>query len=164
MKENLRRLVPAVRRELAAALEKRLRNQSDAASAYLASIVQSCDEAIIGHTLDGTVQSWNVAAERLYGYSAVEMLGNSIKKLYPGGDHRKLSAVLERVGEGECIKGVKILSLLKDGRQTELQLIVSPIRSARGQVIGASTIARENTEPAGSQQRELSAAFSSANA
>jgi PAS domain S-box-containing protein len=164
MKDNLRRLVPAVRRELAAALERRLLNQVETATAYLASIVQSCDEAIVGHTLDGTVQSWNAAAERLYGYSGVEMLGNSIKKLYPEVKHGKLSALLARVGEGERIKGLKMLSLRKDGRALEVELIVSPIRGPAGQIIGASTIARESTERAGSRQRHSTTAFSNANA
>ena len=164
MKDNLRRLVPAVRRELAAALEKRLRSQVDAATAYLASIVQSCDEAIVGHTLDGTVQSWNAAAERLYGYSAVEMVGASINKLYPGVEPRELSGVLERVGEGACIKGLKMLSLRKDWRAMEVELIVSPIRSAKGQIIGASTIARNNPERARNRRRHSSLAFSGANA
>ena len=78
MKSHLARLVPAVKRELRAAQERRDRRQAEAVLAYLASIVESCDDAIIGKTLDGTVVSWNTGAERLYGYSAAEMIGRSI--------------------------------------------------------------------------------------
>ena len=72
MKSNLARLVPAVKRELRGAQERRDRRQTEAVSAYLASIVESYDDAIIGKTLDGTVASWNLGAERIYGYSAAE--------------------------------------------------------------------------------------------
>jgi len=71
------------KRELRAAQERRDRRHAESASAYLASIVESCDDAIIGKTLDGTVLSWNPGAERIYGYSAAEMIGRSISSSSP---------------------------------------------------------------------------------
>jgi PAS domain S-box-containing protein len=83
MKSNLARLVPAVKRELRAAQERRDRRQAEAISRYLASIVQSCDDAIAGTTLEGIVVSWNAGAERIYGYTAEEMIGHSMAILVP---------------------------------------------------------------------------------
>src|SRR5579862_2463336 len=83
MKENLTKLVSAVDRELRSAQERRIRRQMEATQAYLASIVSCCSDAIIGKTLDGTIVSWNTGAEKLYGYSAPEMIGQSISVLCP---------------------------------------------------------------------------------
>src|SRR5207253_4300687 len=83
MKGNLARLAPAVRRELQAAHERRARKEAESGMAHLASIVQSCDDAIIGKTLEGRIVSWNPGAERLYGYTADEMIGQSIAVLSP---------------------------------------------------------------------------------
>ena len=88
MKGNLVRLVSAVKRELRAAQERRDRRRAEAISAYLASIVQSCDDAIIGKTLDGIVVSWNAGAERMYAYTADEMIGRSVSILIPPTDRK----------------------------------------------------------------------------
>src|ERR1035437_7813021 len=101
MKSNLARLVPAVKRELRAAQERRDRRQTEAASAYLASIVQFCDDAIIGKTLDGTVVSWNTGEERLYGYSAAEMIGHSISVLIPSYRPEELPEIFDAIRRGE---------------------------------------------------------------
>jgi two-component system cell cycle sensor histidine kinase/response regulator CckA len=81
LKSNLNRLPPAVKQELRAAQERRGRRQAETIAGYLASIVESCDDAIVGKTLEGVVVSWNRGAERLYGYTAEEMIGRSVSVL-----------------------------------------------------------------------------------
>jgi PAS domain S-box-containing protein len=145
MKDNLARLVPVVKRELHAAQERRDRRQSEAVSAYLASIVQSCDDAIVGETLDGTVVSWNTGAERLYGYSAAEMIGHSISVLIPSYRPEELPEILEAIKRGEGVDGLETVRLRKDGRPVEVSLTISPIKDAGGQVVGASTVTHDIT-------------------
>jgi two-component system, cell cycle sensor histidine kinase and response regulator CckA len=145
LKDNLTRLVPAVKQELAAAQERRNRRQTEATAAYLASLVQSCDDAIIGKTLDGTVVSWNAGAERLYGYKAVEMIGRSISVLYPSYRPDELPDIMERIKDGQKVQRLETVRLRKDGAPVDVSLTISPIRDANGRVIGASTIARDIT-------------------
>jgi PAS domain S-box-containing protein len=143
MKSHLVRLVPAVRRELRAAQERRGHRQAEAISTYLASIVQSCDDAIIGKTLDGTVVSWNRGAERLYGYSAAEMVGRSISVLIPSYRPEELPEIVETIRRGEGVDGLETVRLRKDGTPVEVSLTISPIKDASGRVVGASTVARD---------------------
>jgi PAS domain S-box-containing protein len=145
MKGNLARLVPVVKRELGAAQERRDRRQTEAASAYLASIVQFCDDAIIGSTLDGTVVSWNAGAERLYGYSAAEMIGRSISVLIPPYRPEELPEIYDTIKRGEGVDGLETVRLRKDGTAVEVSLTVSPLKDAGGRVVGASTVARDIT-------------------
>jgi PAS domain S-box-containing protein len=145
MKGNLGRLVPVVRRELRAAQEQRNRRQTEAISAYLASIVQSCDDAIIGKTLNGTVVSWNAGAERLYGYSATEMIGRSIAALIPSYRPAELPEIYDTIKRGEGVDGLETVRIRKDGTSVEVSLTISPIKDAGGRVVGASTVARDIT-------------------
>ncbi len=145
MKGNLGRLVPAAKRELRAAQERRDRRQTEAASAYLASIVQFCDDAIIGKTLDGTVVSWNAGAERLYGYSAAEMIGRSISVLIPPYRPGELPDLFDAIKRGEAVDGLETVRLRKDGTAVEVSLTISPLKDAGGRIIGASTVARDIT-------------------
>jgi PAS domain S-box-containing protein len=145
MKGNLARLVPVVKRELRAAQERRDRRQTEAASAYLASIVQFCDDAIIGNTLDGTVVSWNAGAERLYGYSAAEMIGRSNSVLVPPYRPEELPEIYDTIKRGEGVDGLETVRLRKDGTAVEVSLTVSPLKDAGGRVVGASTVARDIT-------------------
>ena len=142
-KAHLERLVPVVKRELAAANEQRVRKQTDATSTYLASIVRSCNDAIIGKTMDGTIVSWNRAAERLYGYREEEIIGQSISILIPPYRPEELSEIMERLGNGEPIERMETIRLRKDGTPVEVSLSISPIRDGRGRIIGASSIARD---------------------
>ena len=156
MKDNLARLVPAIRRELDAAQQRRVTRQTEIAAAFLASLVRSCEEAIVGKTLEGAVVSWNAAAERLYGYSAVEMVGNSISKLYPPAQYEELSQLLERVGRGDRV-----------GTPLEVALTLSPVRDRSGTIIGASTIVRavpENCQRGQVHAQQQAAGLSSVNA
>ena len=110
----------------------------------LAAIVESSDDAIIGKTLDGTISSWNPAAERMYGYSAVEAIGRSIMILLPSGRAGELSEILERIRTGERIEHFETVRVRKDGTQIDVSLTISPIVRG-GSVVGASTIARDVT-------------------
>ena len=143
MKHNLARMVPAVKRELRAAQERRDRSQTEAASAYLASIIESCDDAIIGKTLDGIVVSWNPGAERLYGYSAAEMIGRSISLLIPTYRPEELPEIFETIKQGKAVDGLETVRIRKDGTPVEVSLTISPIKDAGGRVVGASTVARD---------------------
>jgi PAS domain S-box-containing protein len=110
----------------------------------LAAILESSDDAIIGKTLDGTITSWNPAAERMYGYSAVEAIGRSIMILLPSGRAGELSEILERIRTGERIEHFETVRVRKDGTQIDVSLMISPIVRG-GSVVGASTIARDVT-------------------
>jgi PAS domain S-box-containing protein len=145
MKDRLARLAPAVTRELRAAQERRVKQQTEAARAHLAAIVQSCDEAIIGKTLNGTILSWNAGAERLYGYTAVEMIGHSASKLLPEDRLGELPKILERVKRGERLDDFETVRVGKDGRLVEVLETISPIRDPAGEVTGASSVARSIT-------------------
>jgi len=146
MKDNLARLVPAVEQELRALQTRRVRKQTESATAYLASIVQTCEDAIIGKTLDGTIVSWNAGAEKLYGYSAIEIIGRSVSVLFPPYRPDECEELMQKVRKGEQVRQFETVRLRKDGQPVEVSLTISPIRDAEGRVIGASTIARDITK------------------
>jgi PAS domain S-box-containing protein len=112
----------------------------------LASIVNSSKDAIIGKTLDGTITSWNVGAERLYGYTAAEALGRNVSMLVPPTQADELPQITERVARGEHVEPFETARATKDGRTIYVSLRLSPVRDADGQVVGASAIARDVTE------------------
>jgi two-component system, cell cycle sensor histidine kinase and response regulator CckA len=145
MKDHLARLVPAVKRELQAAEERRIKRQRERTIALLASIVESCDDAIIGKTLDGTVVTWNVGAERLYGYSAAEIIGRSISVLFPSYRPNELPEILDRMKQGLGVDRLETVRIRKDGTAVEVSLTISPIKDATGVIIGASSVARDIT-------------------
>jgi len=143
MKDNLAKLVPAVTCELQAAQERRICRQIEGVHAYLASIVSSCNDAIIGKTLDGTVVSWNSGAEKLYGFSAPEMIGRSISLLSPHYRPEDLTQCMERIKLGEQVEQLETVRLRKDGTPVEVSLVISPIKDRQGRIIGASSISRD---------------------
>jgi PAS domain S-box-containing protein len=155
MKNNLTRLVPAVARELRAAAERRERKQVESARAHLASIVESCDDAIIGKALDGTVISWNAAAEALYGYTAAEMSGQSISILVPLHRNYELPEILKKIRQGKRVDRFETVRLRKDGTSMDVAITVSPIRDADGAVIGASAVDRDITQHKREEQERL---------
>jgi PAS domain S-box-containing protein len=123
------------------ALEER--GRAEAEFAFAASIVEYSDDAIVGKTLDGVITSWNAGAERLYGYSAREVIGR-----WPIGitiPEDELPKILERVGRGERIDHYETVGVTKDGRRVDVSVTVSPIRDADGRIVGASSIARDIT-------------------
>lgn len=143
MKDKLQKLVPAVNHELRAAQERRLCKQIEATKAYLASIVCSCNDAIIGKTLDGTVVSWNAGAEKLYGYTEDEMLGRSIRVLSPRYRPEELIELMDRIKQGEEVEQMETVRLRKDGSPVEVSMVISPIKDSKDRVIGASSVSRD---------------------
>lgn len=115
-------------------------------SRYLAAIVESSDDAIIGKTLDGIITSWNKGAERTYGYRAEEVIGKSISILVPADRPDELPRILETLRQGKRIEHYETLRVRKDGKSINVSLTISPIKDASGKIIGASTISRDITE------------------
>ena len=116
----------------------------------LATIVEHSDDAIIGKSPDGTVTSWNRAAEKLFGYTQEELIGQPISLLIPAERLDDMTNILTRIGLGEPVERFETERVTKSGRRLIVSLTVSPIRDAEGHVIGASKIARDITH-----QREL---------
>lgn len=114
--------------------------------ARLAAIVDSSDDAIISKTLDGVITSWNRGAERLFGYTAAEAVGEHIFLIIPEDRREEERDVLTRLRRGERIDHFETVRRAKDGRRLFISLTVSPIRDVQGQVIGASKVARDITE------------------
>jgi len=112
----------------------------------LAAIIESSDDAIISKDLNGIVTSWNRAAERMFGYTADEAIGRSIRMLIPDELRDEEDVVLAKVRAGETIDHYETVRQRKDGTLLSISLTVSPIRTDRGEVIGASKIARDITE------------------
>jgi PAS domain S-box-containing protein len=121
-------------------------NDDDAIRARLAAIVDSSDDAIVSKTLDGVITSWNRAAERLFGYSATEAIGQHIFLIIPDDRRTEEEDVLARLRRGEKIDHFETVRQAKDGRRIAISLTVSPIRDAQGTIIGASKVARDMTE------------------
>jgi len=122
------------------------RHQNDELRARLAAIVDSSDDAIVSKRLDGTITSWNRSAERLFGYSAAEAVGQSIFRIIPEDRRAEEVEVLSRLRRGEKIDHFETVRQAKDGRRVTVSLTVSPIRDAKGTIVGASKVARDITE------------------
>src|SRR5262245_18048221 len=116
------------------------------ASSRLAAIVTSSHDAIVGKTLDGVVTSWNAGAERIFGYPAAEMIGQSIYRLIPEDRHDAERDLLERLGRGENVGLEEAERIRKDGQRIWISLSVSPVRDAEGRLVGAASIKRDITE------------------
>jgi len=119
------------------------RKRAEEALAYLAAIVESSDDAILSKDLNGVIQSCNGAAERMFGYSAAELVGRPITMLIPPDRQEEETAILERLRRGERIDHYETIRFAKDGRAVDVSLTISPIRDATGAIIGASKIARD---------------------
>ena len=122
------------------------RRQAEAARAHLAAIVESADDAIISKTMEGVITSWNRGAERLYGYTAAEMIGQPIARLIPPDLADDFPMIMARLRRGERIEHYETQRLAKDGTRIDVALTISPLRDSTGQIIGASKIARDMTE------------------
>jgi PAS domain S-box-containing protein len=122
------------------------RKLADQTHALLAAIVQSSQDAIVSKTLDGVIRSWNVGAERLFGYTSAEAVGQSITLIIPPERRDEERAILERLCRGESIEHFETVRVAKDGRHLDISLTVSPVRDSEGRVIGASKVARDITQ------------------
>ena len=117
-----------------------------AAASRLAAIVESSGEAILTLDLEGIVQDWNAAAERLYGYRAEEAVGRPLAALIPPERAEELGEILARTRSGEAIRAHDTVCVRKDGSRLDVSLAISPLRDERGQVIGASWVAHDISE------------------
>jgi PAS domain S-box-containing protein len=113
---------------------------------YLAAIVESTDDAVIGKTLDGTIISWNSGAERIYGYTADEVIGRPISILIPEDRPDELPGILARLAHGERIDHYLTKRARKDGQIIDVSVTISPVHDETGKIVGASAIARNVTE------------------
>jgi len=123
-----------------------LRLKADKAVGLLAAIVDSSDDAIVSKTLDGIITSWNASAERLFGYTASEAIGQHISLLIPTDRLNEETVIIERIKRGERIEHFDTVRVRKDKAQLDISLTISPIRDANGTILGASKIARDITE------------------
>lgn len=122
------------------------RQKSEEANAHLAAIVQSSDDAIVSKNLHGIVQSWNKGAERIFGYTENEIVGQSIKRIVPEELHDEEERFLQALRDGKLIDHYETVRVRKDGRRIDVSLTISPVLGSDGRVIGASKIARDITE------------------
>jgi two-component system cell cycle sensor histidine kinase/response regulator CckA len=122
------------------------RKKTEERLSQLAAIVESSFDAIIGKTLDGTIVSWNAAAEAMYGYSAAEVVGRPIALLAPAEQRREVDQLLDRLAHGEKIGHYETTRIRKDGRKIIVAVTLSPIRDTTGKIVGASAISRDITE------------------
>lgn len=128
---------------LAEALEENSRLQAD--RLYLASIVESTHDAIVGVDLNGLVTAWNAAAERVFGYRADEIVGRAVATLFPPAKRESETQLIQRVARGETLTHYRTQRVRKDGAVLDVSLTLSPIRDASGTIIGASKIVDDVT-------------------
>jgi len=120
--------------------------EADLSRAELAAIVESSDDVIVSKTLEGVIKSWNAAAERLFGWTAAEAVGQHITLIIPPERHAEEDDVLTRIRAGKRVDHFETIRVTKDGQLRAVSITVSPIRDAAGRVVGASKIARDITE------------------
>lgn len=116
------------------------------ARGYLAAIVESSDDAIVSKTLDGIVTSWNRGAEAIFGYSASEMIGHPITRLFPPDRLAEEDLILDRIRRGERVDHFETIRRRKDGCDINVSVTISPVRDGTGRIVGASKIARDITD------------------
>ncbi|WP_245409722.1 PAS domain S-box protein [Pararhizobium haloflavum] len=119
----------------------------------LAAIVESSFDAIVSKDLNSVVTSWNAGAERIFGYSAEEMVGRSITILIPVDQHTEEDEIIARIRRGERIESFETVRVRKDGTPIFVSLTISPIKNARGEIVGASKIARDISATKESERR-----------
>jgi len=127
-------------------LEIAKREQAVEARARLAALVDSSEDAIISKSLNGTINAWNPAAEKLFGYSSTEALGKPIHILLPPERVDEESEILARIKKGESVDHFETVRVRKDGKRIDISATVSPLRDSSGAIVGASKIARDITD------------------
>lgn len=126
--------------------DQNLTPSSEEALAQLAAIIESSNDAIVSKTLDGIVKTWNKSAERMFGYTAEEMVGKSITIIIPEHRRNEETEIIARVIRGERVEHFETIRQRKDGSFLEISLTVSPVKDESGRIIGASKIARDISE------------------
>jgi PAS domain S-box-containing protein len=119
------------------------RKQLEMSQGHLSAIVESSEDAILSKNLDGIIQSWNKGAERLFGYSAEETIGQPVLMLIPPDRHDEEPDILARIRRGEHVDHFETVRRRKDGSLIDISLTISPVRDAKGNIVGASKIARD---------------------
>ena len=122
------------------------RKRSEEVVSHLAAIVETSDDAIIGKSLDGTILSWNLGAERLYGYKAEEVVGRPVALLVPPDRPDELGWIMKGLRRGKHIEHYETTRVRKDGHRIDISVTVSPVKNKAGSVVGASVIARDITD------------------
>ena len=130
------------------------RKEAEEKSAKLAAIINSTDDAIVSKTLEGIITSWNASAERTFGYTAEEMIGQSILKLIPADRQDEEPRILSRLRKGERVEHFETRRVRKDGSLLDVSLTISPVKDELGNIIGLSKIARDITEKKQEEQRK----------
>jgi len=125
----------------------------DTALEFFKAIVDSTDDAIVSKTIDGTITSWNPAAQAIFGYTPAEMIGKSIYTLIPPERRCEEEAIVAKLRKGERVSHFETQRLHKDGRLLDVSVTVSPIHDDQGSLLGASKIARNITEQKAVQAR-----------
>jgi PAS domain S-box-containing protein len=122
--------------------------------AWLAAIVESSDDAIVGKTLDSLIRSWNRGAQRIFGYESAEIVGKPVYVLIPPERHYEEPEIIGRLIRGERVDHYETVRVRKDGSPIDVSLSVSPIRDPAGRIIGAAKVARDVTEAKRLQRAE----------
>jgi PAS domain S-box-containing protein len=141
LQAQLSRLLVTLRQRAASERDRHIEREG-----LFSAVVESSNDAIITKALDGNITGWNRAAERLYGFSATEAVGNHIDIIVPPDRRAEVREILDRIARGEEIEHYETLRLHKDGREVHVSLSGSPIRSSTGEIVGASKIAHDISE------------------
>ncbi len=134
------------------------RRRAEELNRFLAAIVASSDDAIIGNTLDGIIYSWNRGAQSIYGYSAEEAIGKPISMLVPSGRAEETIQILEKIKTGQHVSQFETVRVTKSGRPVDVSITVYPIKDAHGEIIGAAATARDISERRRSEWAERNSA------
>lgn len=122
------------------------RKQAELVTMRLAAIVSSSDDAIIGKDLEGIITSWNKGAQKVFGYTAAEMVGQPVTRLMPDDRKGEESQILAKIRAGESVEHFETVRQRKDGRLIEVSVTISPVKDAAGNILGVSKVARDITE------------------
>jgi PAS domain S-box-containing protein len=142
----LRAAIRARRRQYQLRDQLETYQRADQTRALLAALVESSDDAIVGKTLEGVIQSWNGGAQRIFGYTPEEAIGRPIALIIPPDKEDEEVSILKRLREGQRIDHFETVRVTKDGRRIDLSLSISPVRNSSGQIVGASKVARDITD------------------
>ncbi len=130
------------------------RKRAEEARGWLAAVVESSQDAIVSKSLEGTIIAWNRGAEKIFGYSEVEVMGQPALMLFPPERAAEEADILERIRRGQSVEQFETVRLRKDGAEIDVSLTISPIRNRAGEIVGAAKIARDIT-PRKANEREI---------